>query len=130
MGAEQMPTGQPYPLKVMYDAQAVLAPDEHIGKGAHLLNLLGALRENFIGVAPPGKARPGSQIRQRGFADYNTWQQFSLPLELFSQKPDVFVAPFNTAPLLFPRRTKLLLVVHDLITFERFHNIGFAFGCF
>jgi glycosyltransferase involved in cell wall biosynthesis len=116
-----------YPLRVTYDAQAVVAPDQHIGKGIHLRNLLGSHIEQFVGIAPGGKQESSLPIVQSGFSNYLIWQQTSLPLMLFSLRPDVFVAPFNTAPLLFPKRTKLLLIVHDLITFEQYRNVGIRF---
>lgn len=116
-----------YPLRVTYDAQAMVAPDQHIGKGIHLRNLLGSHIEQFVGIAPGGKQESSLPIVQRGFSNYLIWQQTSLPWVLFSLRPDVFVAPFNTAPLLFPKRTKLLLIVHDLITFEQYRNVGIRF---
>jgi glycosyltransferase involved in cell wall biosynthesis len=122
-----VPGSESYPLRVAYDAQAVVAPEQHIGKGAHLRNLLGQHIQHFVGLAPRGNQETTLPIIQAGFSDYLVWQQCSLPRLLFSQKPDVFVAPFNTAPLLIPKRTKLLLVVHDLISFERYPNVGLRF---
>jgi glycosyltransferase involved in cell wall biosynthesis len=135
MAKEDMPANRPvsapgseaYPLRVAYDAQSVVAPEQHIGKGAHLRNLLGPHIQHFTGLAPGGNQKPTLPIIQAGFSDYLLWQQSSLPRLLFSQKPDVFVAPFNTAPLLIPKRTKLLLVVHDLISFEKYPNVGRRF---
>jgi len=121
------PILETYPLRVTYDAQAVVAPDQHIGKGIHLRNLLGSHIQQFVGIAPGGKQESSLPIVQRGFSNYLIWQQTSLPWVLFSLKPDVFLAPFNTAPLLFPERTKLLLIVHDLITFEQYRNVGIRF---
>ena len=48
------------------------------------------------------------------------WQQASLPRLLKSWKPNVFLAPYNTAPLWLPRGTQLVLVLHDLILMEKF----------
>jgi glycosyltransferase involved in cell wall biosynthesis len=121
------PGSETYPLRVAYDAQAVVAPEQHIGKGAHLRNLLGPHIQHFVGLAPGGSQKTTLPIIQAGFSDYLVWQQCSLPRLLFSQKPDVFVAPFNIAPLLIPKRTKLLVVVHDLISFEKYPNVGLRF---
>jgi glycosyltransferase involved in cell wall biosynthesis len=125
--SSDVPNLDNYPLRIAYDAQAVIAPDQHIGKAAHLLNLLGPYISQFVGIAPAGKQRSVLPIRQRGKSGYLIWQQTTLPCMLFSEKPDFFVAPFNTAPLFLPKRTKLLLVVHDLITFEKYRNVGIRF---
>ena len=109
---------------MMYDAQALVAPEEHIGKGAHLLNLLAPHIDTFVGIAPRAKRKPTRPLIQSGGSPYTLWQQTSLPRVLFSQRPDIFVSPFNTAPLYFPKQTKLLLVVHDLIPFERYQGVG------
>ena len=121
------PASETYPLRVAYDAQAVVAPEQHIGKGVHLRNLLGLHIQHFVGFAPGGCQKTALPIIQAGFSNYLMWQQSSLPRLLFSQKPDVFVAPFNTAPLLVPQHTKLLLVLHDLISFESYPNTGLRF---
>lgn len=121
------PISGTYPLRVTYDAQAVVAPDQHIGKGIHLRNLLGSHIQQFVGIAPGGKQESSLPIVQSGFSNYLIWQQTSLPWVLFFLRPDVFLAPFNTGPLLFPKCTKLLLIVHDLITFEQYENVGIRF---
>jgi glycosyltransferase involved in cell wall biosynthesis len=116
-----------YPLYVTYDAYGIVSPREHIGKGAHLRNLLGPNIHQFIGFAPCGDEKPDLPILRKGFANYTLWQQSSLPGILFSQKPDIFVAPFNTAPLFVPKQTKLILVLHDLIPFQNYRDIGLRF---
>ena len=107
----------------MYDAQSVMVPNAQIGKRAHLLNILGSHINTFVGIAPPSEHQPSFPIIQSGFSYNHLWQQTSLPRVLFSQRPDIFLSPFNTAPLCFPRQTRLLLVVHDLIPFEWYPNV-------
>jgi glycosyltransferase involved in cell wall biosynthesis len=121
------PALEAYPLRVAYDAQAIIVPDLHIGKGIHLRNLLGPYITRFTGLAPKGTYKTELPIVQEGCSNYLFWQQISLSRLLFSRKPDVFVAPFNTAPLLIPKPTKLILVVHDLITFQKYPNVGRRF---
>jgi glycosyltransferase involved in cell wall biosynthesis len=106
-------------LRVAYDARALVSSDGGTGKGTQLRNLIDSRWAQFQGYAPPiGKQIAG--IVQGGNSRYLIWQQASLPRLLKSWKPDVFLAPYNTAPLLLPRYTQLVLVLHDLILLENF----------
>lgn len=116
-----------YPLFVAYDGHALVIPDGGTGKGAQLRNLLDGFGSTFVGLAPlsrTGKSvyaeSGGLSVRllQRGREKYLIWQQTSLPKMLAELKPDVFLAPYNTAPLRIPEGTKLITVVHDLILME------------
>jgi glycosyltransferase involved in cell wall biosynthesis len=49
---------------------------------------------------------------------YPLWEQVSIPRLVRAQRIDVLIAPYNTAPLALPARTRLVLVVHDLIFME------------
>jgi glycosyltransferase involved in cell wall biosynthesis len=109
-----------YPLRVAYDAQAFLSPNGGLGKGVQLRNLLGPYADTFGGFATKGHNYSNQAVIQGGISRYNLWQQISLPYRLRKWRPDVFLAPYNTAPLLIPRQTKLILVLHDLIIMERF----------
>lgn len=108
-----------YPLRVAYDAQAFLSPNGGLGKGVQLRNLLGPYADTFGGFATEGHNYSDQAVIQGGLSSYNLWQQISLPYRLRQWRPDVFLAPYNTAPLLIPRQTKLILVLHDLIIMER-----------
>jgi glycosyltransferase involved in cell wall biosynthesis len=108
-------------LRVAYDARALVSGDGGTGKGIQLRNLIDSHWAQFQGYAPPaGRQTLTAGIVQGGNGRYLIWQQLSLPGLLRSWKPDVFLAPYNTAPLLLPRRTKLVLVLHDLILFDSF----------
>jgi glycosyltransferase involved in cell wall biosynthesis len=109
-----------YPLRVAYDAQAFVSPNRGLGKGVQLRNLLGPYSDTFDGFATKGHNYSNQAVIQGGLSRYNLWQQISLPYRLLRWKPDVFLAPYNTAPLLIPKQTKLILVLHDLILMERF----------
>ena len=109
-----------YPLRVAYDAQAFLSPNRGLGKGVQLKSLLGPYLDTFAGFATRGKNYSEQRLIQRGLPRYQLWQQLSLPCQLQKWGADVFLAPYNTAPLFIPRRTKLILVLHDLILLERF----------
>ena len=108
----------PYPLRVAYDAKAFVDSDLGGGKGAQLRTLLGNLGEAFTGLAPRGRSYTSLPLLQRGTRRYLIWQQTWLPRLLVEVKAEIFLAPYNTAPLWIPSRTKLLPVVHDLILFE------------
>jgi glycosyltransferase involved in cell wall biosynthesis len=109
-----------YPLRVAYDAQAFLSPNKGTGKGVQLRNLLGPYLDTFAGFATKGRNYSDQTLIHGGLSRYGLWQQTSLPYLLHEWSIDVFLAPYNTAPLLIPKRTKLILVLHDLILFERF----------
>jgi glycosyltransferase involved in cell wall biosynthesis len=113
------------PLRVGYDAQALLAPNGGTGKGVQLRNLLGPHVRRFTGFAPNGPNRTDLPLVQRGLSRYNLWHQFSLPLLLKEEKIDIFLAPYNIAPLFLPRDTQLVLVLHDLTLMQYFPNANF-----
>jgi glycosyltransferase involved in cell wall biosynthesis len=116
-----------YPLRVAYDAHTFISPDGGTGKGAQLRNLLNGFGSSFVGLAPVARTiaplssqrpeRPANII-QHGSGKYLIWQQTTLPRLLAEMKPDIFLAPCNTAPLRIPKVTRLISVVHDLILLE------------
>lgn len=116
-----------YPLRVGYDAHALVAADKGTGKGRQLRNILGDKLSQFVGFAPPGpsvQGPSGLSLVQRGPSKYLVWQQTELPRMIQRAKLDVFLAPYNTAPLLLPRKTTLVLVLHDLIALEEFPGVN------
>jgi glycosyltransferase involved in cell wall biosynthesis len=125
MSAKSIPQSMPAlrgaPLRVAYDARALVSGDGGTGKGMQLRNLIDSRWAQFQGYAPPAeKQRLPAGIVQGGNGRYLIWQQASLPRLLKPWRPDVFLAPYNTAPLLLPRRTRLVLVLHDLILLQSF----------
>ncbi len=110
----------PAPLRVAYDAQALVAGDGGTGKGAQLRNLINSRWAHFQGYAPSADKREFTGIVRGGAGRYLIWQQASLPRLLKPWKPDVFLAPYNTAPLWLPSGTQLVLVLHDLILLQNF----------
>lgn len=108
------------PVRVAYDAQAFLSPNGGTGKGIQLRNLLGPFADTFLGLATKGKNYAGHALTQGGIGGYRVWQQVSLPVLLQKWKADYFLAPYNTAPLLIPSQTKLILVLHDGITMGKY----------
>jgi|SRR5579872_1006966 len=106
---------QTHPVRVAYDAQAFLSQNGGTGKGIQLRNLLGPFAGTFLGFATKGKSYAEHALIQGGIGGYRVWQQLSLPVFLRRWKADYFLAPYNTAPLFIPKRTKLILVLHDAI---------------
>jgi glycosyltransferase involved in cell wall biosynthesis len=107
-------------LRVAFDAQALVAGDGGTGKGVQLRNLIDSRWAQFQGYAPSPKNRKlTAGIVQGGSCHYLIWQQASLPGLLKSWKPNVFLAPYNTAPLYLPRATQLVLVLHDMILMQK-----------
>lgn len=107
-------------LRVGYDAHAFVLFNQGSGKGLQLRNLLGDRKSEFIGFAPPGPSSADLALVQGGSTNYLLWQQKDLPRMIKRAKVDIFLAPYNTAPLLLPRSTTLILVLHDLIPFESY----------
>lgn len=120
MHVERVPMIEPSPLRVAYDAQALVSGDGGTGKGAQLRNLINSRWAHFQGYAPSADNREFTGIVRGGNGRYLIWQQASLPRLLKPFKPDVFLAPYNTAPLWLPSGTQLVLVLHDLILLQKF----------
>lgn len=112
------------PLRIGYDAHAFVLFNKGSGKGLQLRNLLGDRKSELIGFAPPGPSSADVALVQGGSRHYLLWQQKDLPRMIKGAKLDIFLAPYNTAPLLLPRSTKLILVLHDLIPFESYPEMA------
>jgi glycosyltransferase involved in cell wall biosynthesis len=114
-----------YPLRVGYDAYAFVSVDKGTGKGKQLKNILGRYLHSFIGYAPASGVATDLPLLRQGTSkhSYLAWQQLRLPSLLRRDTPEVFLAPYNAAPVLLPRKSKLVLVLHDLIPMERFDNV-------
>jgi glycosyltransferase involved in cell wall biosynthesis len=110
--------------KVGYDGQAFLTRNGGTGKGAQLRTLLGPFIHQFTGFASTDPNYGDLPLIQEGVAGYNLWQQISLPRSIRRHKIDVFLAPSNTAPLRIPRRTNLVLVLHDMIIMKDYRKAG------
>lgn len=117
----------PYPLRVAYDGYAFTCSDGGAGKGAQLRNLLDGFGSTFTGFGPLTRNNRSARYQDkaealrlihRGRFGYLVWQQACLPGLLAKMMPDVFLAPYNTAPLRIPSSIKLISVIHDLILFE------------
>jgi glycosyltransferase involved in cell wall biosynthesis len=107
-------------VRVGYDGQAFLTRNGGTGKGAQLRTLLGPFIHQFTGFASTDPNFGDVPLIQEGLAGYNLWQQISLPGSLRRHQIDLFLASSNTAPLRLPRKTKLALVLHDMIIMKNY----------
>jgi glycosyltransferase involved in cell wall biosynthesis len=122
--SQSTPASRSAPLRVAYDALALVSGDGGTGKGVQLRNLINSGWAEFQGYAPPfRKQNMTAGIVQGGHRRYLIWQQASLPRLLRPWQPNVFLAPYNTAPLWLPRGTQLVLVLHDLILMQKFKSL-------
>jgi len=109
-------------IRVGYDAQAFLSQNGGTGKGVQLRNLVGPFLDSFVGFASTEPNGSGLPLIREGFAGHNMWQQFSLPASLRRHGIDVFLAPYNVAPLFLPRHVELVLVLHDTIPLKGYRK--------
>ncbi|HEX4771133.1 MAG TPA: glycosyltransferase family 1 protein [Bryobacteraceae bacterium] len=105
--------------QVFYDAQAFLSRNGGTGKGIYLRNFIAPYAEEFVGLATKGFSYFDYHLVQGGFSRYHLWHQLFLPYLLRKWRPAFFLAPYNTAPLLIPKQTRLILILHDLILLNR-----------
>lgn len=103
--------------RIAYDARLSLG--QYRGMGRFLRMLISGHERDFVGLCAGGEQDSSLNLVASGFKPYPLWEQISLPRLVRSYDIEVFLAPYNTAPLNLPTDAKLLLVVHDLIFMER-----------
>lgn len=106
-------SGEP---RVAYDASFCLG--NYRGMGRYLRTLIADREQRLLGFCKMGKRDPRLRLVAEGSLPYPLWEQIEIPRLVRRHGIDVFLAPYNTAPLMLPRRTRLALVVHDLIFME------------
>jgi len=100
-------------LRVAYDARLSLG--QYRGMGRFLRQLIAGREQDLLGFCATGEHDASLNLIASGLRLYPLWEQVSLPRLVRSHKVDVFIAPYNTAPLLLPRDVKLVMIVYDLI---------------
>ena len=103
--------------RTAYDARLSLG--EYRGMGRYLRALIAGREQELLGLCATGEYDPTLRLVADGFSVYPLWEQVSIPRLLRRYRPDVFLAPYNTAPVAIPSGTALVVVVHDLIFMER-----------
>lgn len=99
--------------RIAYDARLTIGSTR--GMARYLRALLEGREQQVIGLCAPGELDPDLRLVAGGFGPYPLWEQISLPRLIRKHEIDIFLAPYNTAPLRLPESTRLILVVHDLI---------------
>ena len=103
-------------LRVAYDARFSIG--RYRGMGRYLRALIAGREQKLLGLCATGEYDPALHLVADGPAFYPVWEQLGIPRLLRRLGIDVFIAPYNTAPLMFPRDSRLVLIVHDLIFTE------------
>lgn len=99
--------------RVAYDAR--LSIGQYRGMGRFLRQLIAGREEEFLGLCATGESDSSLKLVSRGFKPYPIWEQLSIPRLVKQLGIDVFLAPYNTAPLNLPKHVRLVIAVHDLI---------------
>ena len=108
--------------RIGYDAR--LALGNYRGMGRFLRLLIAGREAELIGLCAAGDVDPTLQLLAAGPQFYPIWEQAWLPWLALRERLQILICPYNTAPLLLPRRVKLVLVVHDLIFLDALHRTG------
>lgn len=99
--------------RVGYDARLAIEP--YRGMGRYLRALIRGKESEFVGFCATGESSPTLQLEKGGARFYPLWEQLSLPRQLSKYDINIFIAPFNTAPLRLSSTVQLVQVIHDLI---------------
>ena len=102
--------------RIAYDARFSIG--QYRGMGRYLRALIAGRELRLFGFCAGGEHDPALRLVAEGPAFYPAWEQMTVPRLVRRHEIDVFIAPYNTAPLMLPRQTRLVLIVHDLIYME------------
>jgi len=104
------------PFKIFYDA--TFSIQNYRGMGKYINNLIFTLEEKFnlecIGLLPGKFKNVNNKYYSFGFTLYPFWEQISL-LIFRNRVNDLFIFPYNTAPIFLSKRKNNILILHDLI---------------
>ena len=116
-------------LRIAYDARFSIG--HYRGMGRYLRALIAGREKHLLGLCASGEYDSDLRLVADGARFYPLWEQFSIPRLVRQRGIDVLISPYNTAPLMLPRDTRLILIVHDLIFLEplpqshsRYQNAG------
>src|SRR5581483_5147307 len=104
------------PRRISYDARLAIEPFRGMGK--YLRTLIAHRKEALMGFCATGESSESLSLIAEGARFYPAWEQYSLPKQVARFGSDVFIAPYNTAPLRLRSGVRLVLIVHDLIFLE------------
>lgn len=122
-------------MRVGYDAR--MAIGRYRGMGRYLRQLIQGREHEFLGFCASGERDESLNLISSGYKFFPLWEQISLPSLIRKHEIELFLAPYNTAPLRMSRRVKVALIIHDLIYQEklppsasRYQNFGRAYRKF
>ena len=114
---------------IAYDARLILG--QYRGMGHYLRHLIAGRERTLLGFCATGERNESLNLIASGLKPFPLWEQVSLPRLVRKHNVGIFLAPYNTAPLLLPRGVKLVMIVYDLIFMERlplsrslYQNVG------
>jgi len=93
------------------------------GMGSHAHTLIKPVIGQVLGLAPRCKHKASLTTLNSGPAFYPLWEQLWLPFLCLKNGVNYLVCPYNTAPVLLPMNTRLVLVVHDLIFMSSWSSV-------
>lgn len=99
--------------RIGYDARLSLG--SYRGMGSFLRRLIEGREKNLLGFCAEGEKDSELSLVSGGTSNYLLWEQLYLPRLLSENNIEIFIAPYNTAPLFLPKGTRLVLILHDLI---------------
>jgi glycosyltransferase involved in cell wall biosynthesis len=99
--------------RIAYDARFSIG--QYRGMGRYFRTLIEGREQNVVGFCASGEHDSELRLIADGARFYPSWEQISIPRLVRQHVIDIFIAPYNTAPLTLPHDTRLILVVHDLI---------------
>lgn len=100
-------------VRVGYDARFAIG--QYRGMGKFLRQLISDHEGEFFGLCATGESDSSLNLVSKGFRFHPMWEQFSIPKRAVELNLDFLLAPYNTAPVWLPEKTRLILVIHDLI---------------
>jgi glycosyltransferase involved in cell wall biosynthesis len=109
-------------MRIAIDGRALTGAWRFRGIANYTKNIIRALQE--LGYSPILYSWPCSEfdtnyeINFFGSKNYVVWENINLPIRLYKDSIDLVILPLNTGPVLY-KSSKKVLVVHDLIAFNR-----------
>ena len=100
-------------VRIAYDARFAIG--QYRGMGRYLRRLIAGREQELLGFCAGGEYDHALRLVADGPSFYPLWEQVAIPRLVRRHGIEVFIAPYNTAPLTLPRETSLVLIVHDLI---------------
>ncbi|MEY0174941.1 glycosyltransferase family 4 protein [Providencia rettgeri] len=93
------------------------------GMGKYATQLISSIENKMIGFSPKNCEKSRLFDIKSGINFYPLWEQFTLPILAKKNNISFLICPYNTAPLIKPKNTKIILIIHDLIFMKTFAEL-------